>query len=68
MVSSGEGAVDVFLADDNLIVEAGRRALIDCRPALRVVSVAADYDGGHGCDTAAAPAWLGGEKGVHRGE
>jgi class 3 adenylate cyclase/FixJ family two-component response regulator len=45
MVSSGAGTIDVFLADDNLIVRAGVRALIECHPDLRVVGVAADYDG-----------------------
>jgi DNA-binding NarL/FixJ family response regulator len=42
MVSSGAGTIDVFLADDNLIVRAGVRALIECHPDLRVVGVAAD--------------------------
>ena len=36
--------IDVFLADDNLIVREGVRALIDRHPDLRVVGVAADYD------------------------
>ena len=38
-------AIDVFLADDNLIVREGVRALIERHPDLRVVGVAADYDG-----------------------
>jgi class 3 adenylate cyclase/DNA-binding NarL/FixJ family response regulator len=38
-------AIDVFLADDNLIVREGVRALIERNPDLRVVGVAADYDG-----------------------
>ena len=37
-------AIDVFLADDNLIVREGVRALIARNPDLRVVGVAADYD------------------------
>jgi len=36
--------IDVFLADDNLIVREGVRALIERHPDLRVVGVAADYD------------------------
>ncbi len=40
-----ERAIDVFLADDNLIVREGVRALIERHPDLRVVGVAADYDG-----------------------
>jgi adenylate cyclase len=38
------GPIDVFLADDNLIVREGVRALIEQHPDLRVVGVAADYD------------------------
>ena len=37
-------AIDVFLADDNLIVREGVRALIERNTDLRVVGVAADYD------------------------
>jgi adenylate cyclase len=37
-------AISVFLADDNLIVREGVRALIERHPDLRVVGVAADYD------------------------
>jgi len=37
-------AIDVFLADDNLIVREGVRALIERHPDLHVVGVAADYD------------------------
>jgi adenylate cyclase len=37
-------AIDVFLADDNLIVREGVRALIERHKDLRVVGVAADYD------------------------
>ena len=39
-----ERAIGVFLADDNLIVREGVRALIERHPDLRVVGVAADYD------------------------
>jgi class 3 adenylate cyclase/ActR/RegA family two-component response regulator len=39
-----ERAIGVFLADDNLIVREGVRALIDRHPDLQVVGVAADYD------------------------
>jgi len=39
-----ERAIDVFLADDNLIVREGVRALIERHADLRVVGVAADYD------------------------
>jgi class 3 adenylate cyclase/DNA-binding NarL/FixJ family response regulator len=37
-------AIGVFLADDNLIVREGVRALIERHADLRVVGVAADYD------------------------
>jgi len=37
-------AIDVFLADDNLIVREGVRTLIERNADLRVVGVAADYD------------------------
>jgi adenylate cyclase len=37
-------AIDVFLADDNLIVREGVRTLIERHKDLRVVGVAADYD------------------------
>ena len=36
--------ISVFLADDNLLVREGVRALIDRSPDLRVVGLAADYD------------------------
>jgi class 3 adenylate cyclase len=39
------GAISVFLADDNLIVREGVRALIERNADLRVVGAAADYDG-----------------------
>ena len=38
-------SINVFLADDNLIVRTGVKALIERSPDLRVVGVAADYDG-----------------------
>ncbi|HEY0936203.1 MAG TPA: adenylate/guanylate cyclase domain-containing protein [Trebonia sp.] len=37
--------IGVFLADDNLIVREGVRALIERNDDLRIVGVAADYDG-----------------------
>jgi len=39
-----DGPISVFLADDNLIVREGVRALINARQDLTVVGVAADYD------------------------
>jgi adenylate cyclase len=39
-----QGTIDVLLADDNLIVREGVRALIARHADLRVVGVAADYD------------------------
>ncbi|MCU1351308.1 MAG: adenylate/guanylate cyclase [Acidimicrobiales bacterium] len=48
MRGMGEPAVDsisVFLADDNLLVREGVRALVSREPDLEVVGVAADYDG-----------------------
>src|SRR5262249_62170035 len=38
------GTITVFLADDNLIVREGVRALIDRNADLRGVGAAADYD------------------------
>src|SRR6201987_4763368 len=38
------GPISVFLADDNLIVREGVRALINAHKDLNVVGVAADYD------------------------
>src|SRR3984893_2629771 len=40
-----EARITVFLADDNLIVREGVRALIGSAPDLEVVGVAGDYDG-----------------------
>jgi len=37
--------ITVFVADDNLIVREGVRALLEHEPDLRVVGVASDYDG-----------------------
>lgn len=37
-------AISVFLADDNLIVREGVRALLDLAPDVEVVGVAGDYD------------------------
>jgi adenylate cyclase len=42
--SGPAGPISVFLADDNLIVREGVRALINARRDLQVVGVAADYD------------------------
>jgi adenylate cyclase len=44
IAAPGERAIDVFLADDNLILREGVRALIERHADLRVVGVAADYD------------------------
>ena len=49
------GTIEVFLADDNLIVREGVRALIERHPDLTVVGVAADYDGTVSGATASAP-------------
>src|ERR687894_1604973 len=38
------GTISVFLADDNLIVREGVRALLQRQPDFDVVGVAADYD------------------------
>ena len=40
-----DGRITVFLADDNLIVREGVRALLGLEADLEVVGVAADYDG-----------------------
>jgi adenylate cyclase len=48
------GRISVFLADDNLIVREGVRALINRSPDLEVTGVAADYDEVvAGCEAAA---------------
>jgi class 3 adenylate cyclase/DNA-binding NarL/FixJ family response regulator len=49
------GTISVFLADDNLIVREGVRALIERHADLRVVGVAADYDEAVSGATAARP-------------
>jgi len=49
------GTITVFLADDNLIVREGVRALINRHPDLEVVGVAEDYDGVVSGATAANP-------------
>src|SRR6516165_11203807 len=49
------GTIRVFLADDNLIVREGVRALIDRHADLQVVGVAADYDEAVNGATAANP-------------
>src|SRR5882724_5009471 len=43
--ATGAEPIRVFLADDNLIVREGVRALIERHRDLKVVGVAADYDG-----------------------
>jgi class 3 adenylate cyclase/DNA-binding NarL/FixJ family response regulator len=48
-------AITVFLADDNLLVREGVRALIDRQSDLRIVGVASDYDETVAGATAAAP-------------
>ncbi|MGQ0521175.1 MAG: adenylate/guanylate cyclase domain-containing protein [Actinomycetota bacterium] len=40
----GQGPITVFLADDNLLVREGVRALVNLEPDLDVVGVAADYE------------------------
>ena len=40
----GTPAITVFLADDNLLVREGVRALLATEPDLEVVGMAADYD------------------------
>ena len=44
MVAMSEGRITVFVADDNLIVREGVRALVASEADLDVVGVAADYD------------------------
>jgi class 3 adenylate cyclase/ActR/RegA family two-component response regulator len=44
MGESSERAITVFLADDNLIVREGVRALLQREPDIEVVGVAADFD------------------------
>ena len=40
-----EAKITVFLADDNLIVREGVKALLNLEPDIEVVGTAADYDG-----------------------
>jgi len=49
------GTITVFLADDNLIVREGVRALIDRQADLNIVGVGADYDETVNGATAANP-------------
>src|SRR5215471_907666 len=44
ITAPGGRTISVFLADDNLIVREGVRALINRNPDLEVTGVAADYD------------------------
>lgn len=44
MRSMAEGPITVYLADDNLIVREGVRALLTAEDDLNVIGVAADYD------------------------
>jgi adenylate cyclase len=53
--AQSRGTITVFLADDNLIVREGVRALIDRHADLQVVGTAADYDETVGGATAASP-------------
>jgi class 3 adenylate cyclase/ActR/RegA family two-component response regulator len=41
---AGSGGITVFLADDNIIVREGVRALLAREPDLEIVGVAGDYD------------------------
>jgi len=50
-----DARISVFLADDNLIVREGVRALIGLEPDMTVVGAAADYDGLVAGAEAAAP-------------
>jgi DNA-binding NarL/FixJ family response regulator len=52
---AGPGTITVFLADDNLIVREGVRALINRHPDLEAVGVAEDYDGVVNGATATSP-------------
>lgn len=53
--STSPGVITVFLADDNLIVREGVRALINRRSDLSVVGVAEDYEGTVAGATETAP-------------
>jgi class 3 adenylate cyclase/DNA-binding response OmpR family regulator len=41
---AGEGSISVFLADDNVIVREGVRAILAREPDIEIVGVAGDYD------------------------
>ena len=53
--TDSENVITVFLADDNLLVREGVRALIDRQSDLRIVGVGSDYDETVSGATAAAP-------------
>ncbi len=55
MVTMTDGRITVFLADDNLLVRSGVRALLNLEPDLHVVGVAEDYDSLVAGAVAAAP-------------
>src|SRR5437016_9864490 len=55
MDANAVGRITVFLADDNLLVREGVRALLTAAPDLEVVGVAADYEGLVAGADAAAP-------------
>ena len=44
-LASGVGAITVFLADDNVIIREGVRAMLERDQDIEVVGVAEDYDG-----------------------
>src|SRR5919107_4908213 len=54
-MSEPSDRITVFLADDNLIVREGVRALLALEPDLEIVGTAADYDGLVAGAEAAAP-------------
>ncbi len=54
-IDDRESVITVFLADDNLLVREGVRALIDRQSDLRIVGVGSDYDETVAGATAAAP-------------
>jgi class 3 adenylate cyclase/DNA-binding LytR/AlgR family response regulator len=54
-MSDADTRITVFLADDNLIVREGVRALLALEPDLEIVGTAADYDGLVAGAEAAAP-------------
>ncbi|HEY5165671.1 MAG TPA: response regulator transcription factor, partial [Acidimicrobiia bacterium] len=52
---AGERAITVFLADDNVIVREGVRAILALEPDLEIVGTAGDYDELVAGSEAAAP-------------